>query len=101
MKKSNILALSSTALMMALSGCGGESANVIPEPNIVSEINGSCVSGQNCVEFALDYPVDGLNFTCSSDPSKTYITLIAPTTNAATGKCSAGDKVHFFIQEKT
>lgn len=101
MKKSNILALSSTALMMALSGCGGESANVIPEPNIVKEINGSCVSGQNCVEFALDYPVDGLNFTCSSDPSKTYITLIAPTTNAATGKCSAGDKVHFFIQEKT
>ncbi len=58
-------------------------------------------TAKNCVEFALDYPVDGLNFTCSSDTSKTYITMIEPKSNAATGKCSEGDKVHFFIQEKT
>ena len=27
--------------------------------------------------------------------------MIEPKSNAATGKCSEGDKVHFFIQEKT
>ncbi len=76
--------------------------DINPEPNAVAYINGSCAStAKNCVEFALDYPVDGLNFTCSSDTSKTYITMIEPKSNAATGKCSEGDKVHFFIQEKT
>lgn len=102
MKTRHILPFATTALMAALSGCGGESANINPEPNAVAYINGSCAStAKNCVEFALDYPVDGLNFTCSSDTSKTYITMIEPKSNAATGKCSEGDKVHFFIQEKT
>ncbi len=102
MKTRHILPFATTALMAALSGCGGESANINPEPNTVAYINGSCASTEkNCVEFALDYPVDGLNFTCSSDTSKTYTTMIEPKSNAATGKCSEGDKVHFFIQEKT
>ena len=102
MKTRHILPFATTAVMAALSGCGGESANINPEPNAVAYINGSCAStAKNCVEFALDYPVDGLNFTCSSDTSKTYITMIEPKSNAATGKCSEGDKVHFFIQEKT
>ena len=102
MKIRQILPFASTALLAALSGCGGESANINPEPNPVLYVNGSCASNTtDCVEFALDYPVDGLNFTCSSDASKTYMTFIEPTSNAATGKCKAGDKVHFFIQEKT
>lgn len=102
MKTRHILPFATTALMAALSGCGGESANINPEPNALPYINGSCAStAKNCVEFALDYPVNGLNFTCSSDTSKTYITMIEPKSNAATGKCSEGDKVHFFIQEKT
>ena len=60
MKTRHILPFATTALMAALSGCGGESANINPEPNAVAYINGSCAStAKNCVEFALDYPVDG------------------------------------------
>ncbi|MDV2467387.1 flagellar protein FilF [Acinetobacter chinensis] len=98
MKKQYLLPFALTAGFAALSGCGGESANVIPEPKSVVYQNGSCVSGQNCVEFALDYPVDGLNFTCSSDRDNVFITLIEAKSNAATGKCTEGDQIHFFLR---
>ena len=98
MKKQMLWPFTLSTLMVALTGCGGESANVKSEPNHVNSVNGSClVQDKNCVEFALDYPIDGINFVCSSDPDNTYITLIEPKTNAATGRCSEGDKVHFFL----
>ena len=98
MKKQMLWPFTLSTLMVALTGCGGESANVKSEPNHVNSVNGSClVQDKNCVEFALDYPIDGINFVCSSDPDNTYITLMEPKTNAATGRCSEGDKVHFFL----
>lgn len=36
MKTRHILPFATTALMAALSGCGGESANINPEPNAVA-----------------------------------------------------------------
>ena len=38
--------------------------------------NGTCTPGNtNCVEWGLEYPLDGLNFNCSSDTENTFITL--------------------------
>ena len=52
MKTRHILPFATTALMAALSGCGGESANINPEPNAVAYINGSCAStAKNCVSL--------------------------------------------------
>ena len=98
MKKQILWPFTLSTLVVALAGCGGESANVNPEPNQVKYANGSCLAkDKNCIEFALDYPIDGINFVCSSDPDNTYITLMEPRTNAATGRCSEGDQVHFFL----
>ena len=98
MKKQILWPFTLSTLVVALAGCGGESANVNPEPNQVKYANGSCLAkDKNCIEFALDYPIDGINFVCGSDPDNTYITLMEPKTNAATGRCSEGDQVHFFL----
>ena len=86
------LPFAATALVMALSGCGGESANVTPEVYDESTANGSCKTRTTgCVEFALDYPLNGLNFTCSSDTKNRFTTLFDPNGGAATGACKAAD----------
>ena len=93
------LPFAATALVMALSGCGGESANVTPEVYDESTVNGSCKTRTaGCVEFALDYPLNGLNFTCSSDTRNRFTTLFDPNDGAATGACKAADKITFFLQ---
>ena len=77
MKNKYLLPFALTTLMAALSGCGGESANIIPETYGYSTANGACTPKMNgCVEFALDYPLDGLNFTCSSDTTNSFISIL-------------------------
>ncbi len=99
MKNKYLLPFTLTTLMAALSGCGGESANIIPEVYDSSTENGSCTVGsEGCVEFALDYPLDGLNFKCSSDTTNSFVSLIDLANNVATGNCRSGDKVNFFIK---
>ena len=99
MKTKYLLPFALTTLMAALSGCGGESANIIPEKYDSSTANGTCTAGTDgCVEFALDYPLDGLNFTCSSDTTNSFISILDLGDGAATGSCRTGDKVTFFIK---
>lgn len=99
MKNKYLLPFALTTLMAALSGCGGESANIIPEKYDSSTANGTCTVGTDgCVEFALDYPLDGLNFTCSSDTTNSFISILDLRDGAATGSCRTGDKVTFFIK---
>ena len=99
MKNKYLLPFALTTLMAALSGCGGESANIIPEKYDSSTANGACTVGTDgCVEFALDYPLDGLNFTCSSDTTNSFISILDLRDGAATGSCRTGDKVTFFIK---
>lgn len=88
-----------TAMLFALSGCGGESANVIPEKNDSSTESGSC-SGDStsCVKFALDYPLDGLNFYCGTDTDNTYLTKFDLNEGVASGACKTGDDITFFLQ---
>lgn len=98
MKNKYVLPFALTTLV-ALSGCGGESANVIPEEVDTSTENGSCTAGMSgCLEFALDYPLDGLNFTCSSDKQNKFITLFDHNSGAAIGRCKEGDDVTFYLQ---
>lgn len=99
MKNKYLLPFALTTLMAGLSGCGGESANIIPEAYDSSTENGACTVGTNgCVQFALDYPLDGLNFKCSSDTSNSFISIIDRANNVATGSCRNGDKISFFIK---
>ena len=101
MKNKYLLPFALTSLMAALSGCGGESANVVPEEYDSSTENGACTIGtEGCVQFALDYPIDGLNFTCSSDTINSFISIMSLNNGAATGSCRVGDKVSFFIKSE-
>ena len=93
------LPFAATALAMALTGCGGESANVTPEVYDESTANGACQTGTaGCVEFALDYPLNGLNFTCSSDTKNRFTTIFDPQDGAATGACKNTDDITFFLR---
>lgn len=98
MKNKKILPFAFTALVMALSGCGGESANIIPETYDTSTENGACYSNtEGCMEFVLDYPFDGLNFTCSSHTTNKFITLFDTNESVSTGACKIGDTVTFYL----
>lgn len=100
-RNKKILAFTLTVLASALTGCGGESANVIPEKNETTSLNGSCLSGSNgCFEFALDYPIDGLNFYCGNDTENSYVTLYDLNDGTSSGACKAGDQITFFLQGK-
>ncbi len=99
MKNKYLLPFTLTTLMAALSGCGGESASVIPEVYEGSTTNGTCTIGSTgCLGFALDYPLDGLNFTCSSDSKNSFVTTFNSKDGAATGACKVGDKITFFLK---
>ncbi len=99
MKNKIILPFALSTLVVALGGCGGESAKVNPEIYDTSTTNGTCLSNSvGCVEFVLDYPVEGINFNCSSDVKNTYVTLFDLKEGVSTGACKIGDKVTFFIQ---
>lgn len=99
MKNKYLLPFALTTLMAALTGCGGESANVIPEVYEGSTTNGTCTIGASgCLGFALDYPLNGLNFTCSSDTKNSFVTTLDLKDGAATGACKVGDKITFFLK---
>jgi len=99
MKKNYVLPFAFSALVAGLAGCGGESANVIPETYDTSTVNGSCKSNsESCVEFVLDYPLEGLNFTCSSDTKNKFVTLFDVSEGVSTGACKLGDTVTFYVQ---
>lgn len=100
MKNKYILPFALTSLMTALVGCGGggESTNIPLEPEEgIATTNSSCkISDTSCLAFALDYPVVGLNFDCSSDTKNHFVTT--QDSNSIYGGCKFGDKATFSIQ---
>jgi len=68
-----------TTLAMMLNGCGGGSSTINEDPTSgsgSSNANGSCAaSSDDCLQFSLDYPVAGLNFTCSSVANQSFVTF--------------------------
>lgn len=98
MKKNLLYPFALTTLVMALTACGGESANVIPEPEEATT-NGSCnPTASNCLEWGLEYPLDGLNFNCSGDKENKFITLFNVRDGVASGSCRKTDHVEFYIE---
>ncbi|KGT47678.1 hypothetical protein [Acinetobacter sp. HR7] len=86
-----------TALVTALTACGGGgSANVKSENDEPATTNGSC-SGTGCIEWGLEYPLDGLNFNCSSDTKNNFITQFNRNDGVATGRCKETDEIEFYI----
>ncbi|MFX5222158.1 protein FilF, partial [Acinetobacter baumannii] len=51
-----------------------------------------------CLQFALDYPIAGINFDCSSATNFHYATKFSG--NAVIGSCKVGDTASFYIQSK-
>lgn len=98
MKKSFLSPVALSALVLALAGCGGESGNLINENESdgVTTSTSCSTSNTTCLGFVLDYPVAGLNFTCSSDNVNSFVTVLSA--NAVTGACKLGDTVNFSIQ---
>ncbi|MFV5616536.1 protein FilF, partial [Acinetobacter baumannii] len=98
-----------TAIALMLNGCGGGSSNINEDPNSGGDGNltsGSCkpsVSGSssrdsNCLEFALDYPVEGINFDCSTALGQHFVTTLSQ--GSVTGTCKVGDTARFYLQGK-
>lgn len=99
MKKRFLAPFVLTSLTLALIGCGGESSTVHENPyqGIKTYTNGcDADSTEKCLGFYVDYPVEGLNFDCSTDTQNHYTTKIEG--GLALGGCLIGDKAKFFIQ---
>ncbi|MFV7441115.1 protein FilF [Acinetobacter pittii] len=100
-----------TTLALMLNGCGGGGSNINEDPNSVGNdgdlTSGSCkpsVSGNssrdsNCFEFALDYPVAGVNFDCSTAIGQHFVTTLSE--GLVTGTCKVGDTARFYLQGKS
>lgn len=99
-----------TTLAIMLNGCGGGSSNISEDPNSGTN-NGNLSSGSctpttsdigaedaTCLQFALDYPIAGINFDCSSATNFHYATKL--TGNAVIGSCKVGDTARFYVQSK-
>ena len=100
MNKKYILPFTLTGLVSALAACGGggESATIFEDPNkgVVTTTNGCSDSSEKCLAFYVDYPVEGLNFDCSTDTKNHFITEMD--SGLASGGCAVGDKASFYIQ---
>jgi len=90
-----------TTLAIMLNGCGGGSSTINENPTNGSggaTANGSCsVTSSDCLQFSLDYPVAGINFTCSSVANLSFITKASG--NSVIGSCKAGDTANFYLQD--
>ncbi|TCM60234.1 hypothetical protein EC844_13520 [Acinetobacter calcoaceticus] len=93
--------LALTGLVSLLAACGGEKAkiNENPDQGVVTSSNGCLVSDEKCQSFIIDYPVQGINFECSSDTLNKFVTEFEG--NVARGGCPSKDKVTFYIQGST
>lgn len=98
MKNKLILPFALTGLVTALSGCGGGSQSINEDPykGVETSTNGCSGTAEKCLDFVLDYPVEGLNFDCSTDTKNHFVTELEG--GLASGGCAVGDKVKFYIQ---
>ena len=98
MKNKKLRPFAVSVLALALSACGGESTTIKEDPysGVKTNSNGCDPSGEKCQGFVISYPVEGLNFDCSSDPNNHFVTELEG--NTVTGACPVGDKIRFYIQ---
>lgn len=98
--KKILLPFAFSTLAILMHGCGSESAQINEDPTTgvkgVTSSTSCSVTADDCLQFALDYPVAGLNFDCSSDQINHFATKFE--SNVVTGACKLGDEVSFYIQ---
>ena len=100
-KNKILLPFAFSAMAIILQGCGGESADVIPGNNDSSTVNGACIgTNSGCIEFALDYPLQTLDFHCGDDTKQTFVTTYDVDKGVATGACKVGQSITFYILGK-
>ncbi|AYO55341.1 putative pilus system protein FilF [Acinetobacter wuhouensis] len=88
-----------TGLTLALIGCGAEKTKVNEDPykGVTVYSNGcDADSTDKCLGFYVDYPIEGLNFDCSTNTTENFETQIEG--GLASGGCLIGDKAKFYIQ---
>lgn len=95
-----ILPFSMSLLCAALAGCGGESNTIHENPTVIpdgTDAIGCTVSSTSsaCFEFLMEYPISGLQYTCTSDKVNTFSTKLSG--NVVTGGCDTKDTVTFFL----
>lgn len=90
-----------TTLALMLNGCSGGSSTINENPTNGSggaTANGSCsVTSSDCLQFSLDYPIAGINFTCSSAANLSFVTTSSG--NSVIGSCKVGDTASFYLQD--
>lgn len=100
MNKNFLWPFALTTLAIMLNGCGGGSSTINENPTNGSggaSSSGSCsISNSDCLQFFLDYPIAGLNFTCSSAANQSFVTKA--TGNIVSGSCKIGDTATFYLQ---
>ena len=66
-----------------------------------STVNGACIgTNSGCIEFALDYPLQTLDFHCGDDTKQTFVTTYDVDKGVATGACKVGQSITFYILGK-
>ena len=91
--------VSLSLLCALLSACGGGS-NVINEdptkkPTETTATGCTVSSSESCFPFVLEYPVAGMQYTCSSDKVNIFKTQLSG--NIVTGGCDKADTATFFL----
>lgn len=101
MNKKVLLPFALSTLAIMLNGCGGGSSTINENPTNGSggaTANGSCsITSSDCLQFSLDYPIAGINFTCSSAANLSFVTKASG--NSVIGSCKAGDTASFYLQD--
>lgn len=91
--------VSLSLLCAMLTACGGGS-NVIHEdptkkPTETTATGCTVSSSESCFPFVLEYPVAGMQYTCSSDKINIFKTQLKG--NIVTGGCDKADTATFFL----
>lgn len=97
--KKIVIPFALTVLSTLMASCGGEENTIHENPTQGGEVtaNASCDTQKDeCLSFTLEYPIGGINFTCSSDKVNHFVTKFSG--NAAQGACELGDTVTFYLQ---
>lgn len=98
--KNLIFPFTLSTLCLMMTACGGGS-NVIHEDPVKkpqdTTATGCTISDTNesCFQFVMEYPIAGIQYTCSSDKVNVFRTQLDK--NVVTGGCDKKDTVTFFL----
>ena len=95
-----ILPFSISTLCLMMTACGGGSNLIFEDPTKKPQdttATGCTISdtNENCFQFTMEYPIAGIQYTCSSDKVNVFRTQIDQ--NIVSGGCDKKDTATFFL----